>query len=156
MAPLVHELRRRADVEASLVSTGQHRDMSAQSLASFGLTVDRDLAVMREDQALAPLTGLLIERLSETLQDLKPDAVLAQGDTTTVLAAGLASFYERVLSLRADIDQLVGVLRRLIESPEGSRRLGEAARAWASEQFTEKRFGDEILACLAPLVGATS
>ena len=51
MAPLVHELRRRADVETSLVSTGQHRDMSAQSLASFELTVNRDLAVMREERS---------------------------------------------------------------------------------------------------------
>ncbi len=96
MAPLVHELRRRAGIETSLVATGQHREMSAQALATFALSVDRDLAVMREDQALAPLTARLIERLTETIQDLKPDVVLVQGDTTTVLAAGLASFYERV------------------------------------------------------------
>ena len=96
MAPLVHELRRRAEIHTSLVSTGQHRDLAAQSLASLELRFDRDLAVMREDQALAPLTGLLIERLTQTIQELQPDAVLVQGDTTTVLAAALASFYERV------------------------------------------------------------
>lgn len=96
MAPLVHELRRRDGVETLLVATGQHREMSAQSLACFDLVADRDLGVMSEDQALAPLTGLLIEKLTETIRDLRPDALLVQGDTTTVLAAGLAAFYERV------------------------------------------------------------
>ena len=96
MAPLVHALGRHDDIATCLVSTGQHRDMAAQSLASFDLDVDRDLGVMRQGQALAPLTARLLERMTETLRDVRPDAVLVQGDTTTVLAAGLAAFYERI------------------------------------------------------------
>jgi UDP-N-acetylglucosamine 2-epimerase (non-hydrolysing) len=96
MAPLVHELRRRERLETRLVSTGQHLDMSAQMLTCFGLAADRELEVMRPDQALPSLTARLIESLTEVIRDLRPDAVLVQGDTTTVLAAGLAAFYERV------------------------------------------------------------
>ncbi len=82
----------------------------------------------------------------------KPVVGARSGGTAELIRDGHNGFlYEP-----GDVDQLAGILRRLIESPEGSRRLGEAARAWATEQFTEKRFGDEILACLAPLVGATS
>ena len=82
----------------------------------------------------------------------KPVVGARSGGTAELIRDGHNGFlYEP-----GDVDQLAGILRRLIESPEGSRRLGEAARAWSTEQFTEKRFGDELLACLAPLVGATS
>jgi len=129
MAPLVQELRRHPEVETSLVSTGQHRDMSAQAFASFELTVDRDLALMREDQALGPLTGRLIERLTETIETLRPDAVLVQGDTTTVLAAGLASFYERVPLAHVE----AGLRSHDDASPwpeEMNRRLTDSLATW--------------------------
>ncbi len=96
MAPLVHRLRRHDEVETTLVSTGQHREMTHQALAAFDLTPDRDLEIMRENQSLAQLTATSIEHLTETFRELHPDAVLVQGDTTTVLAAGLAAFYERI------------------------------------------------------------
>jgi len=50
-----------------------------------------------------------------------------------------------------DVQQLEGILRRLIEDPAERRRVGETARAWAVKRFDERRFGDEILACLLPL-----
>jgi len=78
----------------------------------------------------------------------KPVVGARSGGTAELIRDGHNGFlYEP-----GDVDQLAGVLRRLIESPEGSRRIGAAARTCAGEQFTEKRFGDEILACLAPLV----
>lgn len=96
MAPLLRELQRRGDSRTLLISTGQHRDMSAQALASFELTPDRDLGVMREDQELPALTAMLLEALARTIREDRPDIVLVQGDTTTVLAGALAAFYERV------------------------------------------------------------
>lgn len=93
MAPLLHELSRRPSVDTQLVSTGQHRQMTQQLVEQFGLSVARDLDLMRENQRLPSLTARLIEALSATLEEFKPDLVLAQGDTTTVLATGLAAFY---------------------------------------------------------------
>ncbi|MBV9123426.1 MAG: UDP-N-acetylglucosamine 2-epimerase (non-hydrolyzing), partial [Planctomycetes bacterium] len=47
-------------------------------------------------QSLAGLTARLLEGLDRALEAEQPDLVLAQGDTTTVLASALASFYRRV------------------------------------------------------------
>ena len=96
MAPLIRELDRHDGVETKLLSTGQHLDMSAQMLACFGLSPDVELALMRPDQALASLTARLLEGVTSAIRDLQPDALLVQGDTTTVLAASLAAYYERV------------------------------------------------------------
>lgn len=93
MAPLIHEFSERPEVEAQLVTTGQHREMTAQLVRQFNLKPLRDLDLMREQQALPPLTARLIEGISETLAELEPDVVLAQGDTTTVFATALAAFY---------------------------------------------------------------
>jgi len=96
MAPVVMELRRRKQFECLLVSTGQHRQMLSQALTVFGLEPDEDLEVMRENQELSGLTARLLEGLTATYRKRRPDAVLVQGDTTTVLAGTLSAFYERI------------------------------------------------------------
>lgn len=97
MAPVVAELRRRHDqFDCTLVSTGQHREMLRQTMASFGLSVDIDLDIMQPDQTLASLTAAAVTASDNIIQKEKPDIVLVQGDTTTVLAAALAAYYQRV------------------------------------------------------------
>jgi UDP-N-acetylglucosamine 2-epimerase (non-hydrolysing) len=51
---------------------------------------------MRPNQALNALLARLLEGLDDALVREKPAALLAQGDTTSVLAAALASFHRRV------------------------------------------------------------
>ena len=51
---------------------------------------------MREDQSLAELTSSIFTNLDPLLVEYKPDWLLVQGDTTTVMAASLAAFYRRV------------------------------------------------------------
>jgi UDP-N-acetylglucosamine 2-epimerase len=90
-------LGRRSDQVHSIVcSTGQHREMLEQTLALFAITPDYDLRLMQHNQGLADLTARLIVALDRLLDEARPDYVLAQGDTTTVLAASLVSFYRGV------------------------------------------------------------
>lgn len=97
MAPVVAECRRRdGEIEAIVCVTGQHREMLAQVTEYFGLPVDEDLDLMRPNQTLAGLTARCLEGLDEVLGRVGPDCVVAQGDTTTVLAAALAAFYRRI------------------------------------------------------------
>src|SRR5690606_15778817 len=63
---------------------------------AFGLVPDVDLDIMRPDQALPELTARLLQRLDEVLAAEAPDAVLAQGDTTTVMTVAMAAFYRRI------------------------------------------------------------
>src|SRR5260370_12229049 len=70
--------------------------MLDQVLTVFGLRADIDLNEMRPNQDLGELTGRLIEGVQRCMIECRPDLVLAQGDTTTVLATGLAALYCRV------------------------------------------------------------
>lgn len=96
MAPVIMELRQRPEFECVVVSTGQHDSMSKQAFDMFGLQPDRDLALMQPGQDLPSLTSRMIEAVTEALKDTVPDVTLVQGDTTTVLAASIAAFYQRI------------------------------------------------------------
>lgn len=95
-APVVLELRRYPEVETVLLATGQHREMLAQALDAFDLTPDRDLDIMQHGQSLAQVTERSLTGLDVLFAELKPDLVLAQGDTTTTFVAGLAAFYRKI------------------------------------------------------------
>lgn len=96
MAPVIAALRKRGDVLVRVVGTGQHRELTRQTLSIFGIAPDVDLEVMRPNQSLAGLTARIFERLDPVLEAEAPRLVLAQGDTTSVMVAALASFYRRI------------------------------------------------------------
>lgn len=102
MAPVIHELRRRAADAAGrplavrVCVTAQHRQMLDQVLGVFQIVPDDDLDVMEEGQSPAQVAAAVLARLSPLLERERPDWVLVQGDTTTVAAAALAAFYAGV------------------------------------------------------------
>ncbi|WP_415393278.1 non-hydrolyzing UDP-N-acetylglucosamine 2-epimerase [Paracoccus sp. SJTW-4] len=96
MAPLIRALQADPDFDCRVLATAQHRQMLDQVLGIFGIIPDIDLDIMQPGQTLSGLTGRLLLRLEEVLARERPDAVLAQGDTTTVLATALAAFHERI------------------------------------------------------------
>ena len=96
MAPVVAELRRFGTVETRLISTGQHREILLQALATFGLTPDVDLAIMTHGQTLAGVTSKALEGIDGQIADANPAMVIGQGDTTTAFVAALTAFYRRV------------------------------------------------------------
>jgi len=96
MAPVVQELARTPGIEALVCVTAQHRQMLDQVLTLFNITPDVDLNLMQPDQNLANLTAAIFTHLDPVLADLKPDWILVQGDTTTVMAASLAAFYRHI------------------------------------------------------------
>ena len=95
MAPVVSVLARTPSVESRVLVTAQHRDMLDQVLQIFGLKPDYDLDVMQHNQSPTEVLARVMTGLQPVLTDFKPDWVLVQGDTTTVLAAALAAAYAR-------------------------------------------------------------
>ena len=81
-----------ARARCRVVLTGQHRHLVDQVLADWGIQSDVDLDVMKLKLPLERLAQHLVAELSKELRRSRPDMVLAQGDTTSVLASALASF----------------------------------------------------------------
>jgi UDP-N-acetylglucosamine 2-epimerase (non-hydrolysing) len=96
MAPVVKALKKTPGIEAQVCVTAQHRQMLDQILGLFDIRPDVDLDLMRPDQSLAQLTAAIFTSLDSVLADLKPDWVLVQGDTTTVMASALLAYYHRI------------------------------------------------------------
>lgn len=70
--------------------------MLDQVMAAFGLMPDIDLDLMQAGQSLADYASRSLSAVSTLLETKRPDAVLVQGDTTTVMATSLAAFYHRI------------------------------------------------------------
>lgn len=96
MAPVILALKQEAWSDVKVLATAQHRQMLDQVLEFFDIEPDIDLDIMRPNQTLAGLTARLLLAIDEVLEAEKPDVVLVQGDTTTVMTVALACFYRRI------------------------------------------------------------
>ncbi len=93
MAPVVHALQSRPEIDTIVCVTAQHRQMLDQVLTLFNIAPDIDLDLMQANQDLADLTSRALVGLRDSFRQTKPDAILVHGDTTTALAAAMAGFY---------------------------------------------------------------
>ncbi len=96
LAPVIARLQEAPDVESLVCITAQHRQMLDQVLRLFEIEPDVDLDLMRPSQPLHELTSAVLSGLQPELERLQPDWVLVQGDTTTVMAAALLSYYQHI------------------------------------------------------------
>ncbi len=96
MAPVVHALANTPEIDSRVIVTAQHRQMLDQVLELFEIQPDYDLNLMQPNQTLAQLTAAIFIHLDPVLRDLQPDWMLVQGDTTTVMAAALLGYYQRI------------------------------------------------------------
>ena len=96
LAPVILALKRESSIQCQVCVTGQHRQMLDQVLEVFEIKPDVDLNLMRPNQTLGGLTARAMEALDGYLATEKPDFIIVQGDTTTVLCAALAAFYHKI------------------------------------------------------------
>lgn len=96
MAPIILALKREPKFDVRVLATAQHRHLLDQVMQVFDIEPDIDLDIMRPNQVLTTLTARLLLDLDDVLLAEKPDVVLAQGDTTTVMTVALACFYHKV------------------------------------------------------------
>jgi UDP-N-acetylglucosamine 2-epimerase (non-hydrolysing) len=93
MAPVIRALRDESSLSVSVLCSGQHRELLVPLVEWFNLEVDDNLRVMTDNQTLSALTVRLLEGFERQFKASKPDLVIAQGDTTTVLCAAMSCFY---------------------------------------------------------------
>ncbi len=96
LAPVILALKRHPAFTCHTCVTAQHRQLLDQVLSVFNIEPDADLNLMTHDQTLPELTSRALSGISAYLDDVKPDLILVQGDTTTVFCAALAAFYHHI------------------------------------------------------------
>jgi UDP-N-acetylglucosamine 2-epimerase (non-hydrolysing) len=79
--------------ETIVCSSGQHAELLSDALATFGMSADYQLGVMRKDQRPAEVAWKVAQWAADICDRLHPDVVMVQGDTTTTMAAGIAAFH---------------------------------------------------------------
>jgi UDP-N-acetylglucosamine 2-epimerase (non-hydrolysing) len=96
VAPLIQALDRSEMFTPVVAVTAQHRSMLDQVNAVFGVKPAFDLDIHQPGQTLTEITTRALSGVRSVLAQQRPDAVVVQGDTTTVFAAALAAFYEQI------------------------------------------------------------
>ncbi len=97
MAPVIQELSSHPrHFQLCTCATAQHREMLDQVLRLFDIVPDIDLDLMQPGQTPTQVAARVLTGMEQVLQEEKPDWVLVQGDTTTVMAAAIAAHYRRV------------------------------------------------------------
>ncbi len=97
MAPVIQKLKAESEkLKVTTCVTAQHREMLDQVLNLFDITPDYDLDLMTSDQSPSNLASRVFEKMPHVIEKEKPDWVLVQGDTTTVMATSLVAHYNKV------------------------------------------------------------
>lgn len=96
LAPLIKKIEASETLESRIVVTAQHREMLDQVNTLFGIVPDDDLDIMTQEQTLNGIVAKVIAGVDKQLIQHRPDAVLVQGDTTTVIGASIAAFNRKV------------------------------------------------------------
>lgn len=97
LAPVILEFKKYPLKYNILVcNTEQQKELSHQALSFFGLKADINLGVMVKNQSLLSLQARILIKLEEILKNYKIDGIFIQGDTMSVFAGALASFYYKI------------------------------------------------------------
>jgi len=97
MAPLIKELMSRPNsFIVKVCVTGQHREMLDQVLEFFSIKPDYDLNVMKPNQTLFSVSADILKNIEPVIDEVKPDVILVQGDTTSAFIGALAGYYKQI------------------------------------------------------------
>ena len=93
---VLYLLLKQVSVSVTLCATGQHSELIGKALEPFGVVPDQFIELERKGPDLCELSSLLFYKIGEFLERSKPSLCVVQGDTTTALVAGMASFYKKI------------------------------------------------------------
>ena len=94
LAPVIHALAaHKASFQTINVASGQHTDLLYPFAKLLGIRIDLDLQVMLPNQTPNQVCARVLAAMDSILDEIKPEMILVQGDTTTALAGALAGFH---------------------------------------------------------------
>lgn len=95
MAMLHRELQKRGH-RVVVLHTGQHEEVAQALYRFFSMPPDIEIDLKRKSGGLSHLTMALMDGIEDAMQQVRPDIVMVQGDTTTALAGALVGSYHRL------------------------------------------------------------
>jgi UDP-N-acetylglucosamine 2-epimerase (non-hydrolysing) len=101
LAPIILKLKKKSINNFKIINTGQHKELLEKYWEAFDFKADYDLNIISPGQDLANLTIKALGGLNDFVNNLitkneKPKFIIAQGDTTTAMAASIISFYHGI------------------------------------------------------------
>lgn len=91
MAPVLRRLQTSREFQSTVCVTAQHGQLLEQMLHEFQIHPDYSLGDRRPGTDLNGLVGWMLSGLGDVLRRARPDVVLVQGDTASVLAGAMAA-----------------------------------------------------------------
>jgi UDP-N-acetylglucosamine 2-epimerase (non-hydrolysing) len=97
LAPIIWESQKK-DFKIDIVNSAQHTDLLDPFWATFNLNPTHVLDVMIPSQSLSSLTARVVSQFQNYIDSCRelPDIIIAQGDTTTVMAVSIVAFYNKI------------------------------------------------------------
>jgi len=95
MAPVYRALKAQGQV-VTVLHTGQHEEVAQALYRFFDMKPDISIALQRLSPSLTHLSSALLNAIDAALQQIKPDVLLVQGDTTSALVGALQGYYHDI------------------------------------------------------------
>jgi len=103
LAPVIHEIRQTPGLVARTCFSGQHLEILNSVVGDFDIHPDVDFrAPQQPPRSLSQNLACLIERIDSAVAQVRPDGVIVQGDTNTVLAGALVAFHHQIPSFHVE------------------------------------------------------
>lgn len=128
VAPVIHALDAAEDLEVYTAVTAQHREMLDQVNQTFRIQPHADLNLMSHGQTLNSFASNVIKRMDELFEQVKPHAVLVQGDTTSVMATAIAAFNREIAVLHLEAGLRSGDLSSPFPEEANRKMVSQIAR----------------------------
>lgn len=158
LAPVILEAQQDSRFQVEVIFTGQHDELVRDAIEFFQIKIDHRLKMMNAGQSLNQLLIQGLNQLEGVFNDgQQRDAIIIQGDTTTVLAAGLVAF-----SMKIPVAHVEAGLRSYdLEHPfpeEGNRQLVSRITRWhfaPTEQSKQNLLQEHIATDAITVTGNT-
>lgn len=101
--------------------------MLEQVNTMFGITPSYDLGLMRPGQGLNELVSRAMAGLDQILEEVRPDVIISQGDTSTAMTAALAGFHREIKVVHLEAGLRTGNIHSPFPEEANRRVIGQVA-----------------------------
>lgn len=102
MAPIIRRLRESDWAKPYVIAVGQHTHLLDLAIKDLDIGIDERIEIARSRSSIAELMARVVDGLDTRLESINSACIIAQGDTTTVLAAGLVAFHRRTFFVHVE------------------------------------------------------